>query len=207
MTMKIPTTIELQTGREYCGQCFYSLVEPIQASDRKRYECSACHTVSDRRISTDPSLRWWLDQDRNLWHESVGVFLFNRKGSILCFELTKFPFGLTIPAGHREEGETSEETARRELLEETGLHGEKLQSLGEADISGDSCSRGADMHRWHVFAGILPSGDIHIDPAEGKNPVWISLAEASHKELTVPVRYCLDFYKKDLERISKEATG
>ena len=38
---------------------------------------------------------------------------------------------LELPSGHIDEGETSADTARRELLEETGCQAEELISLGE----------------------------------------------------------------------------
>jgi len=40
-----------------------------------------------------------------------------------------------LPKGHVEPGETIEQTAIREIFEETGLHGELLEKLGEISYS------------------------------------------------------------------------
>jgi 8-oxo-dGTP pyrophosphatase MutT (NUDIX family) len=40
-----------------------------------------------------------------------------------------------LPKGHVEPGETFEQTAIREIFEETGLHGELLEKLGEISYS------------------------------------------------------------------------
>lgn len=203
--MKIPSDISLQTGKEYCIQCFHDPVAVTKKEEGKQYLCATCGHMSNRRISTDASIRWWIDPERNFWHESVGIFVFNHEGKILFFELTKFPFGLTVPAGHRDAAEEPVETARRELLEETGLHSEVFNLLGKEDIIGDSCSRGADAHTWHAFMCVPDSFETFLDSAEGKNAVWLSLEEVLKKDLTVPVKYFIDRYADALRKASVEA--
>ena len=131
--------------------------------------------------------------------------MFNREGRILFFELTKFPFGLTIPAGHRHVGEEGMDTAKRELLEETGLQAKTFQPLGIEDIANDSCGRGADSHRWHLYMCIPDSFDMRIDSAEGKDPIWLSIEEALLHKLTAPVTHCIGIYKDVLKDASREA--
>ena len=61
----------------------------------------------------------------------------------------KAPWG--IPKGVREQGESLEETARRETLEETGVTAGALESLGHVDYS-------KSRKRVHAFAGPAPEG-------------------------------------------------
>ena len=188
-------------------KCFHDSLEVKKEEGVKYYICTSCSSRSNRRISADASIRWWLDAERKFWHESVGIFVFNTEGKILFFELTKFPFGLTVPAGHRDPKEESIETARRELLEETGLRAGFFTLLGEEDIVGDSCGRGADDHTWSAFTCIVDSPDTHLDSSEGKNAVWISLEDIPQKDLTVPVKYFIEKYRDVLKEVSLKAIG
>ena len=61
----------------------------------------------------------------------------------------KAPWG--IPKGVREEGESLEETARRETLEETGVTAGPLEPLGFIDYR-------KSRKRVHAFAGPAPEG-------------------------------------------------
>ena len=56
------------------------------------------------------------------------------------------------------------------------------------DIWGDECRRGADVHRWHIFATSVPSQSVTIDPDEGGEPLWLTLKEALGRSLTPAVR-------------------
>ncbi len=62
-----------------------------------------------------------------------------------------------FPKGHLEEGESLEETARREVEEETGLHPRLLFKAGEVDYFLEG-----DHYRVHLFAM----------EAEGSTPAW-----------------------------------
>ena len=61
----------------------------------------------------DPAVKWWTDSSRECWHEVAGVFIASPEGKFLFFERTKFPFGLTVPAGHVDRGEMPARTAAR----------------------------------------------------------------------------------------------
>lgn len=55
--------------------------------------------------------------------KACGAVVYRRKSNVLYFLLVKhYPAGhWGFPKGHAEPGETEEQTARREILEETGL--------------------------------------------------------------------------------------
>ena len=63
----------------------------------------------------------------------VNVVAIDRQGKILLVEQYRHAIGRTLmelPAGQIDRGESTEQTARRELLEETGYTGEKWHPLG-----------------------------------------------------------------------------
>jgi len=70
--------------------------------------------------------------------ELAGSVILNEKGELLLIHrntsrLTQWE----LPGGKQEEGETLEETARRETLEETGLNVRVLKKIGNAQFVDD----------------------------------------------------------------------
>lgn len=185
MTIDFP--INTQTYGEYCPTC----KEQGNTFEREEelFVCAHCGASLERLLIIDPKLNWWLDNKKTYWHESAGILLLNQENQLLFYELTKFPFGLTIPAGHVDEGETPEIAASREAKEEVGVDVGGLTLCLTADINGDSCRRGSDNHRWSLFATRVTTGqamDITVDAHEGKKPIWLSLEEATAQKDTMP---------------------
>jgi 8-oxo-dGTP pyrophosphatase MutT (NUDIX family) len=97
-------------------------------------------------------------------------------------------------------------TARRELGEEATvfLPPSAFAPVATEDIYGDECRRGADVHRWHVFAAKLPIHlSVKVDEREGVNPVWLRLDDALTRELTFATRYIISRHHEAIVR----ATG
>jgi 8-oxo-dGTP pyrophosphatase MutT (NUDIX family) len=101
----------------------------------------------------------------------VNVVAFNDQMELLVVE--QFRHGidastLEIPGGCCDEGETPEQSALRELREETGHRAEQWVSLG-------SCTPNpaTQSNRCHSFLalGCRPEGDLALDPAE-ELQVW-----------------------------------
>ncbi len=69
---------------------------------------------------------------------AVGVIVFDPSRRILLVRRAKPPAqgAWSVPGGHVEPGETAEDAALRELLEETGLVGEIVRPVGEVTRSG-----------------------------------------------------------------------
>jgi ADP-ribose pyrophosphatase len=76
---------------------------------------------------------------------------------------------LELPSGHVEDGESPEQAARRELLEETGQAAETFQFLG--NLSPDTGRLANRM--WCFFAaGARPAGETVFQPEPGVEPVF-----------------------------------
>lgn len=87
-----------------------------------------------------------------------------------------------IPKGGREEGESLEETAKREVLEETGLEGEILLKLGtihyEYSLPGDRTRRDKTVH-FYLFRYL--SGSVEDHDNEVEEARWFPIHVAVEK--------------------------
>jgi len=184
---------------QYCEKCHSESIHRIFEKEKTFYLCEHCGYKSPRLIVIDPKIVWWIDEKtKEYWHESVGIFVFNKSGKALFFERIIYPFALTIPAGHLDIGEDVETAIRRELKEEAGLKIDVVNLFAEEDVNGDQCRRGADIHKWHLYTAEIASvGDIKIND-EGIQPVWLSLEEALRKDLVYPVRHFIEKYGQTL---------
>lgn len=176
----------------YCQNCYSEKVKDIIVKGKRLYYCSACRQTHDRLIDLNPDRVWWVDsKSKEYWHESVGVIVSRPDKKILLFNLTKYPYGYTIPAGHLDKGKSPEKMASIELLEETGIKSSKLTLLSEENLK-ESCRGGADYHRWHLFTFQLTKKiRLSIDPGEGTNPIWLTAKDALTKDLTFPTKHFL----------------
>lgn len=82
----------------------------------------------------------------------------------------------TLPKGHVESGETPQETARREVAEETGLTATVLLPLGTLDYWFVFQSR--RIHKWvHHFVLTDPVGELSTHDIEVEQVAWVPLEE------------------------------
>jgi 8-oxo-dGTP pyrophosphatase MutT (NUDIX family) len=85
---------------------------------------------------------------------------------------------LGLPKGHPDPGETPEETARREVREETGVDAEPIEELGE--IRYWYQGKRARVHKrvaFYLFE--YRSGDVADHDSEIEEARWMPLAEAA----------------------------
>lgn len=198
ITFTPPSDTDVHT---YCLYCGNENVQSIMTSERLSYHCSHCKQDNTRALIIDPKVTWWLDETQEYWHETAGIFVVNSKDEFLFFERTRHPFGLTIPAGHRDVGEQPKETARRELFEETNVKDTHLTHVATTDIYGDECRRGSDIHRWHIFTTHVPSTLlVKVDVREGVRPMWLDLNQALSRELTHATRQVITQYHSEIIR-------
>lgn len=202
LTITTPQDNKVHT---YCMRCQQESVSMFRASGKALYRCTACKHENPRALIIDPAVTWWTDKSGEYWHKVSGVFVRNGLGQFLFFERTKYPLGLTIPAGHGDVQESELITAKRELYEETGLSVPRraLRRIGTDSVVGDQCRRGSDAHEWHSFMCQLPVGSKpKIDSSEGVRPVWLTLEQAYRKNLTYVTRYVIRKHGRKIQSSS-----
>jgi len=178
--------------RILCLACFSARISEVDDAGRPAWRCADCGTLSPRRLLFDPRVRWWVDPDGEYWHETAGVVVVDPSGCCLLFERRLFPYQVTIPAGHVDVGEDPAAAAVREVAEEVGLDLPAVEHVTDADIRGDSCRRGSDAHRWHLYQVRVPARPRTRLGAEGLRTMWLTAEEAARVDLTVPVRRFLE---------------
>lgn len=86
----------------------------------------------------------------------------------------------SMPKGHVEHGETVEETAMREVAEETGIHGQILGSLGSIDYW--FVSEGRRIHKTvHHYLLRYQGGELSDEDYEVSEVAWVPLSELDHR--------------------------
>ena len=140
---KIPLT-------SICISCNAQTIERRLVGKRHLFYCRTCGKTNPYTFTAGGQTKEGKAKNGVKKHYGVGVII-KEKGKILVFDRTFFPFGWACVAGHVREGDTPEETARREVTEETGLKVTKLKKLFRKEMIGNRCSRGVSVHDWTVF--------------------------------------------------------
>jgi 8-oxo-dGTP pyrophosphatase MutT (NUDIX family) len=82
----------------------------------------------------------------------------------------------SLPKGHVEAGETTEQAAIREVAEETGITGRILEPLGTIDFW--FVAEGKRIHKTvHHFLMLATSGEISEDDVEVEAVDWVPMDE------------------------------
>ncbi len=143
---------------------------------------------TDGEIYYEPQIREKLSALKNADIESISCLYEKSCGAIIIYhEKNKYKTLLvknhngrnfSFPKGHVEKGETEQQTAIREIKEETGLDVEIVQSFREVS---DYCPFGKIKKRVVFFMAQAFSDQVHIQKEEISSFMWVDLFEAQSK--------------------------
>jgi 8-oxo-dGTP pyrophosphatase MutT (NUDIX family) len=131
-------------------------------------------------------------------YEIALVLLVDPSGAVLLQhrdeDAVASPNQWSLPGGHLEPGETPQEAARRELLEETGLTADELHPLW----SGPRPSEDGFPHTVtvHVFRGTTRARQEDVVLGEGQAMVFVPRDQVFNRELAVSSALVLSLYLK-----------
>lgn len=139
-------------------------------------------------IYYEPYIREKLSRLRNariesiscLYEKSCGAIVIYKSGDHCKILLVRNHNGrnYSFPKGHVEQGETEEQTAIREVKEETGLDITIIPSFREV---ADYCPFGKIRKRVVFFMAQTMSDEVHIQEEEIDSYIWVDLNEAHHR--------------------------
>ena len=139
-------------------------------------------------IYYEPTIREKLKHLRNaqieriscLYEKSCGAIVIHKHGDRCKILLVRNHNGrnYSFPKGHVEQGETEEQTAIREVKEETGLDITIIPSFREV---ADYCPFGKIRKRVVFFMAQTMSDKVHIQEEEIDSYIWVDLNEAHHR--------------------------
>lgn len=115
-----------------------------------------------------------------LYEKSCGAIVIYKSGDRCKILLVRNHNGrnYSFPKGHVELGETEEETAVREVKEETGLDIRIIPSFREV---ADYCPFGKIRKRVVFFMAQTMSDKVHIQEEEIDSFIWVNLEDAHHR--------------------------
>lgn len=111
---------------------------------------------------------------QNYPEATVGALIVNNQGQILLVKSYKWGDRYTVPGGHIELGERSQQAVKREIKEEVGLDVEpvKILMVQEAVFPRDYIK-----HEHYIFMDYLcraTSSDVKVDNKEIQEYLWVS---------------------------------
>ena len=115
-----------------------------------------------------------------LYEKSCGAIVIYKQGDRCKILLVRNHNGrnYSFPKGHVEQGETEQETAIREVYEETGLNIRIIDSFREV---ADYCPFGKIRKRVVFFMAQTMSDKVRIQEEEIDSYIWVDLEEAHHR--------------------------
>lgn len=110
---------------------------------------------------------------------SAGGVVYRRDGETIVMQLIQDRYGkIALPKGKMEAGETVEETALREIQEETGITGKIIAPLAQIHYDYKSPVHGKVKKTVHYFLVEATGGDTKAQIEEIRGVEWLALDDA-----------------------------
>jgi len=115
---------------------------------------------------------------------AAGGVVYRKKGGAVEIQLIEDRFGkMTLAKGRMEAGETTEQTALREIGEETGIAGRIVAPLAVIRYQYESADRGVVDKEVHYYLVEADGGSLKAQVEEIAGVAWHSPAEAWRLQL------------------------
>lgn len=115
---------------------------------------------------------------------SAGGVVYRRNGEELQVQMIQDRYGkITLPKGKMEPGETVEQTALREILEETGITGEIQSPLEKITYQYTLPEIGVVDKEVHYFLVEATGGKLQAQVEEIRGVEWLHPLEAWHQQV------------------------
>ncbi len=130
---------------------------------------------------------------------TVGALVVNKKGEILLVKSSKWKNKFTVPGGHIELGEHSEDAIRREVKEETGLDVKpvKLLVVQEAIYPKDYHKR--EHYVFMDYVCTTEDSHVKLDGRELQEYLWIKPKDALKLDMEEYTRNFVTKYLAELK--------
>jgi 8-oxo-dGTP pyrophosphatase MutT (NUDIX family) len=115
---------------------------------------------------------------------AAGGVVYRKKGAVLEIQIIEDRFGkITLAKGRMEAGETVEQTALREIAEETGIIGRIVQSISVIRYQYEAVNRGTIDKEVHYFLVEADGGELQAQVEEISGVAWYDPQEAWRLQL------------------------
>lgn len=139
---------------------------------------------------------------------SAGGVVFRRQGDTIEIQLIQDRYGkITLPKGKMESGETIEQTALREIEEETGIVGEILEPIERIDYQYKSAEEGMIDKQVHYYLVEAKGGILKAQVEEIRGVEWFSPEHAWSKHTSSGYDNNNSVLRKALNQLGIEVDG
>jgi 8-oxo-dGTP pyrophosphatase MutT (NUDIX family) len=112
----------------------------------------------------------------------------------------------SLPKGHIEQGETAEETAIREVAEETGIRGQVLAALGSIDYW--FVTEGRRVHKTvHHYLMQFSGGELCDEDLEVTEVAWVPVGELPNRLAYADERRLAEIAGELIQRLQSDGVA
>ncbi|GIP35847.1 NUDIX hydrolase [Paenibacillus sp. J2TS4] len=139
---------------------------------------------------------------------SAGGVVFRKENGACWIQMIQDRYGkITLPKGKMEPGETEEETALREISEETGIEGEIVEPIETISYRFTHPKHGLMDKRVHYFLVRAVGGNLHAQIEEIRGVEWLEPREAWRQQVQYGYNNNDSVLRQALSRLGIEVSG